>query len=430
LNTRQLQRHNVKNLEGSGMQPNDINATHRNKKFVVSIMQALEQLKADEFINLFQQADKPEVYQITKSDKDAHTRLFREIVSNCHLFPIGKEHGEIILQALYATPEVSNTNKLLAMLLIGSTLEYDDFKTRFCDGGELYPRRNTSSDFFEELDDARSAFSAGINQSDDVRYLIDKMESIETVYSRHHVESFVCALRNFNFTQSSFTEFYEASSEQCRPMVMYNVQEGLVQPNFLTDLVDNGFVPSSSDIEMTLLGFFRGGDVDAFIKLTKKVLEKSRDNRGREELKEFFDCYMTLQLSEGELSIKKAFIEVMNDNDVATAERNPVLFGDSAMLNLTRAFESGDLDQFSKLITAARKTEEARHAFMPVFMDINDKILRGLVITDDRKQMLSLLRDSVTEQMNNLIEHSQPTPPQKRDSRERSWFDEYPGNRF
>ena len=412
------------------MQPHDINATHRNKNFVVSIMQALEQLKTDEFVNLYLQADNQEVYKIKKFDNDPHTRLLREIAWNCRLFPVEKDHGELILQALYALPNISNTNKLLAMLLVGATLDYDDFKNRFGAGGELSPARNIISDVFDELTDVREAFSVGIDQSNDVRFLIDKMKAIEVVYSSRHIESFVGRLKYFNFTSSSFAEFYAASSDAHKNMIIHNAPKGLIQSDGIVDLVDNGFVPSKSDIEPSFLSIFQAGNIAAFMKLTKIVLAQSSYIRGYEAMGRFFSHHMQSGLTEGQLAIKNAFVQELNAYELETADRNPILFGDYAIQYLTRAFESGDIDQFSKLMTASRKTDEARQAFMPLFMDINDMVLRGLIITDDHKHMMSLLRDSVVEQMNNLIEHAQPTSPQQRDSRGRSRFDEYPGRGF
>lgn len=407
------------------MQLHDINATHRNKKFVVSIMQALEQLKADEFINLFQQADNPDVYKLTKADNDAHTRLFREIALNSRVFPIGKEHGEIILQALYALPKVSNTNKMLAMLLVGATLEYDYFKSMFGEGGDFFPNRNSQSHFFDDLNDARVAFSAGLNQSDDVRFLIDKMRAIESVYPRH-TESFVDLLRYFNFTPSSFAELCSASGMD-KEMIIYNAPKELIHSSAIVDLMDNGFVPQIPDIEHSYFNIFKSGNVDTFIKFTKMILEKSSSIQGYDFIYRFFLRNLQLELTGAQLTIKNALVQELNSYELATADRNPFLFSDCAIQFMTRAFESGDLDQFSKLTKAANQTGEARKSFMPVFMEINDMVSRGLIITDDHKYMMNLLKDSVIDQMNNLIEHAQPTAPQKRDSRGRSRFDEYTG---
>jgi hypothetical protein len=404
LNAPAFTHHNEKNLEGTGMDSINFQASHRNKKFIVSIMDALARLNADEFINLFLQADNSAVYKVTKEDKDAHTKLLTEVFYNIRYMNFFKEQAEIILQAMYAAPKMTNLGKVMAMMAVGSVFEHEEFVRLFGEGGDFSFDKNQprSYSYQEDLHLVRESFRTGRFQSRDPRFLIDKLNVVESAFSTDAVESFFGSLNQVDFTEDAFIQLLSSRPEQQKSHLMTYAPSSLFGSPKVLDLLDKGYVPHHGNMHVILENAFKSEDAPSVVKVAQIILDQSYQSNGYEQLTYTLHQLMSSELTEKQSEIRNELISLFDKYELSVAERNDREFHRSAPHYLMRAFDRGNLEHFTKILKASSKYVHSRDYHMSVFMEMTADAKSGMLITEDHKIMLFMLKDSIVDQLNDL----------------------------
>lgn len=384
------------------MNSTQIRATYPNTDFIVSVMEALDQLKADEFISLFLQAGNGSVYKLEEGETDGHTKLLLEIVRNLSQIDAQKDHGELILQALYAAPAVSELAKVLVMASVGATLEYDEFNRRFGKGGDfaLGKKKRTYS-FYDEQRFVATAFQGGIGQSDDVRFVIDKLKFIEKALTADAVQPFLHSLVRFNFNDESFVQLLEAARDDQKRDLMRFAPRSVVLSEKLFDFVEKGYVSKSSNFWSTLIDAVNSENAVMATKLADFITNDLRDFDGKEQIHRFFAHFKTKELNEVQSSIMSDLKAQVALSELKNEETNIFEFERSAPDYLMRAFEAGDLDHFTTVMEKTSQSKQRQHYLMPLFMEIVERTPH-MVVNENHLKMVALLKEAVFAQINEL----------------------------
>lgn len=383
--------------------PKNVHSSYGNSQFMASIMDALDQLKGDEFIDLFLKAENESVYKVAKGKKDPHTALLFEIVQNIYKMDFQRDHGELILQALYAAPAVSELSKVTAMLAVGATLEYEEFKRRFGKGGdfELNTKKNRTYPYKHELEIAQFAFDHGLNQSEDIRFLIDKFKIIQKAFTVDATQDFFHSLMRYDFTTESFIELLESFHEFQRPGLMDFAPDSVFTSERALEFFDRGYINPYGNMNPILDTAFEAGNAALVTKAAAIALE--RRDAGHDQLDHFIARMDSEKLTDAQVAIKKDLIEQINAHELDVSKTQSITFHSSAPLYLIRAFDLGNLDHFTKILKATNEETYGREIFMPVFMAIvNGK--SGFEVNEDHLKMVALLKERIFERVSSLAD--------------------------
>jgi hypothetical protein len=387
----------------------NIRASFGNKDFIHSVMAALFELRADEFINLFLKAEDQSIYKISKGEKDPQTRLFIEIIHNLSGMGLERDHGELILQALCAAPSISELSKLMATLSVGATLEYKDFARLFGKGGDfsLSSKKNRTYKIQEEIECARYAFTVGLMQSDDVRFLIDKFKIIEKAFSTDSIEKFL-SLPHINLFASNldadpFFQLLDALPEHKRPSLMHYAPASVFASERVLDLFDRGYIRSCGDMTPILTRAFNAENGVLVTKAADQILGDGSSGRGHDQLNDLLLRINMGNLTDRQVLIKNELIKQINAHELDIAKTHPVMFNSNVPGYLLRAYNLGHLDHFTNILLAVNDDLGRRGNVMGVFMEIVDGEQR-IDITEDHVKMVSLLKEKVFEWMSGLAD--------------------------
>jgi hypothetical protein len=365
-------------------------------------MEALDQLKADEFIHLFLQAGNGSVYKLEEGETDGHTKLLVEIVRNLSQIDVQKDHGELILQALYAAPAVSELAKVLAMASVGATLEYDEFNRRFGKGGDFaLGRKKRTYSFYDEQQFVATAFKEGVGQSDDVRFVIDKLKFIEKALTADAVKPFLHSLVRFKFNDESFIQLLEAARDDQKRDLMLFAPRSVVLSDKLFDFVEKGYVSKSSNFWSTLIDAVTLENAVMATKLANFITNDLRDFNGKEQIYRFFAHFKNQQLNEVQSLIISDLKAQVALSELKSEETNIFEFERSAPDYLLRAFETGDLDHFTTVMEKTSQSKQRHHYLMPLFMEVVEQTPH-MVVNENHLKMVALLKEAVFAQINDL----------------------------
>jgi hypothetical protein len=414
-----------------------VEASYGNKKFLVSVLTALDQLRADDFVQLYLQAKDPSVYKHKPEEGDAHTKLLAEIAANHRQCKIESERGAIILQAIYATPSITNASKALAMLMVGATLEYDDFVTRFGSGGDLAPHMLDPKDF-SIWNSLHHALTAGVAQSDDVRFVIEKAKLGEKLYGynafNEKLHSPFLFNGGFKFSQESFEQFFDAVPETEIDQMLKYAPKGFYASDYFAAKLDSGFAPNPWIIRHCAISdVYKEGRLDTFEKLLPQLfIASDAHNIGQSsDLRALFflpeGTEVTAEQTQMQNSFRgalKAYTSEMIAGDKSTSLYNRYKFIRDALMS---AFIADNYDEFSRVLkeaVVAHPVTSSKDIFDGLYGDVaklaqNDIENHGA--TKNLKAMLTLVKDMMVVRMNeavdlvNQLPEVTPKPQEKND---------------
>jgi hypothetical protein len=399
-----------------------VNASYGNKKFIVSVLSALEELRADDFVQLYLQAQNPSIYKHKPEVGDVHTALLAEISDNARLFQIEKERGAIILQAVYSAPSIANSTKALVMLMVGATLEYDDFVSRFGSGGDL-EAQPLDPKSFSQFNVIYHAFKANLSQSDDVRFLIDKVNMSKTLFrdinaaqSRDTMPLFLAA-KQFNFTQDSFVQFFESVEDEYKAKLVGAAPQGFLSSDYFAGIVANGFVPNVELEHITAL--FKAGRVDAFETLLPHLFTSNGayDTLLSAGAMNLFFGQAGKELTEDQAQMQASFRLAFNGymSSIIKGEQSPTNMLEETRYGFIRDFLLNALivdgyDDFSRVLKEAvdaNPVKDGQDMLEALYLNVIRFARREIAhrgASENLKSMLNLVKDAVVERMNASID--------------------------
>ena len=396
----------------------NVKASWGNKNFVVSILSALKELRADEFIQLYLQAQDPSAYKHRPDEGDAHTHLLYDIARNSRLCKIEKERGEIILQAIYAAPPIANTTKAMAMFMMGSTLEYDDFKSRFGSGGDLEPTPLTDRQL-GHWENLSTALYSGVGQSDDVRFLIDKVEAGEKFYENYEdtygLTSRPLYTGGFNFNSETFSHFFESSRDTRKQKLLNFAPQGFFGSDYFSKIVDSGFVPDLEARHSIIPALYKAGCVDTFEKLIPHlfVVSDAKVSGRDSDLSELYFGQADTEITTAQAQMRDSYNEAFQaySSKRIAADKNITLYARYVTIRdaLKGALIADSFDDFSKIMKEAVDAHPVKigeDIFDDLYGDVaklakNDIANRGA--TKNLKAMLTLLKDTMVDRMSQAV---------------------------
>jgi hypothetical protein len=397
----------------------NVKASWGNKNFVVSILNALKELRADEFIQLYLQAQDPSVFKHRPDEGDAHTHLLYDIARNSRLCKIEKERGEIILQAIYAAPPVANTTKAMAMFMVGATLAYDDFKSRFGSGGDLEPTPLTDRQL-GHWENLSTALYSGVGQSDDVRFLIDKVEAGEKFYENYEdsygVTSRPLYTGGFNFNPETFSHFFESSRDTRKQKLLNFAPQGFFESDYFSKIVDSGFVPDFESRHSIIPALYKAGCVDTFEKLIPHlfVVSDAKVSGRDSDLSELYFGRAGTEITAAQAQIRDSYNEAFQaySSKRIAADENTSLYAKYVTIRdaLRGALIADSFDDFSRIMIEAADEHPVKigeDIFDDLYGDVaklakNEIADRGM--TKNLKAMLTLLKDTMVGRMNQAVD--------------------------
>jgi hypothetical protein len=400
-----------------------VDASYGNKKFLTSVLSALEELRVDDFIQLYLKAQDPSAYRFKAEEGDVHTKLLVEIASHAGICPIEQERGAIILQAIYSAPFIANTTKAIAMLMVGATLEYDDFVSRFGSGGDLEPQAMDPK-AFSQRNNFSTALAAGIKQSDDVRFLIDKVKVVDKLNEAHGLKQLPIIYRGgFNFDQTSFEQFIEAFPDN-RNSIVECAPPGFYESDYFSELVGQGFVPGPVMLHEAFEELFNAERVDTFKQLLPHLMKThSSFNIGRHsKLGNLFYSEPGEAMSDEKIEMQHAYKEafyalttaIINEREGRSKGNAHVsLFIRDTLVN---ALVADHLDDFSRVLkeaTDAHPVRDGRDVFDDLYRYVSGYALNEIKnhgATKNLKAMVTLLKDTASGRMNQAVEQINQLP--------------------
>lgn len=395
-----------------------VEASRGNKKFIMSVLTALDKLKADDFVQLYLKAQDPAVYKLTQDDGDPHTKLLGEIAYHENVIHINKDHAEIIIQAMYAAPSISNPTKAVAMLMMGATLDYEDFVSRFGNGGDLEPKAFEKHEI-KESSNVYRGFRAGIGHSDDVRFLIDKVSISREIFKNNERPSglYIPSLYTggFKFTVEGFSQFLDSSLDEHKVNLLSYAPKGFFKTDYFIGLMESNIIPDADALYEVLPELYQAGRVETFKSLLPKFFQ-SADHHNivrSPPLNKILSGEQEAGLTAEQIEIKSIYKEAF-DNFTSSVingvgKTKPGVTYAFVKDTLRNSFKANDLDHFSSVL------KEATEALPVTEGDPFDELyshLAGYLIgemreegaTANMKSMLVLLKDTVVARMNDAVD--------------------------
>jgi hypothetical protein len=401
------------------MNGSDVDASYGNKKFLISVLSALDELRVDDFVQLYLKAQDPAVYKFSSKAGDVHTHLLSEIACNSRLCPIEKERGAIILQAIYAAPAIANTTKAMAMLMVGATLEYDDFKSRFGAGGDLEPKA-LDPQAYSIWNVLHHALNTGIKQSDDVRFVIDKARIGETLYKDHqgnkHNHAPFLFSGGFNFDQGSFEQFLDIVPENQKSEILKYAPKGFYASDYFAAMVDNGFIPNWLVRHGVVSELYQAGCVEVFEKLLPHifVVQSIRAIGQSSDLRDLLSSEPGVEITTSQKQMKQSYKDALNNftSSLLKSPENSSRYDllDFVKMTLVNHLIADNLDDFDLVVKQAVEAypvgssrDGLSDLYDHVFMYVRHMLDDG-VITKNMKAMLTLIKDTMIGRMNEAVD--------------------------
>ena len=414
-----------------------VEASYGNKKFLVSVLTALEQLRADDFVQLYLQAQDPSVYKHKPEEGDAHTKLLAEIAYNNRHCKIESERGAIILQAIYATPSITNATKALAMLMVGATLEYDDFVSRFGSGGDLSPHMLDPKDF-SIGNSLHHALTAGVGQSDDVRFVIEKAKLGETLYGYNEFNEKLHSPFLFNggfkFSQESFEQFFDTVPGAERDEMLKYAPKGFYASDYFATILDSGFVPNRWVIRHSAISdLYKEGRLDTFEKLLPQLfIASDAHNIGQSsDLRALFFLPEGSEVTAVQKKMQNSFKEALKTytSEIISGEKSASLYTRYGFIRdtLGSAFIADNYDDFARVLkeaVVAHPVTSGKDIFDDLYgyvANLAQNDIENHGATKNLKAMLTLVKDTMVVRMNetvdlvNQLPELTPKPREKND---------------
>lgn len=396
-----------------------VDASRGNKKFIMSVLNALDKLKADDFVQLYLKAQDPSAYKLDRDDSDPHAKLLAEIAQHETLIKIKKDHGEIILQAMYAAPSISNPTKAVAMLLMGATLDYEDFVSRFGKGGDLEPKAFELHEM-NDFGKLYSAFRAGAKQSEDVRFIIDKV-SISSEVCKKAVENGSPRIPSlfvgdYKFTIDTFSQFLDSSLDEHKANLLIHAPTGFYGSDYFKDLVEQNIIPDSDELHDALPELYQAGRVDIFRQLLPNLFEikHSHDIVHSPRLVKLLSAEQEGELTPEQVEMKavfKATYDNYTSSMISGTGKTPEIVSYAFIKDTLRnSFKANNLDHFASVLKEATQSHpvgKGRDPFDELYVHLAGH-LRSVMsqegATANMKAMLVLLKDTAVSRMNEAVD--------------------------
>lgn len=397
-----------------------VEASRGNKKFIMSVLTALEKLKTDDFVQLYLKAQDPAIYKLTQDDGDPHTKLLGEIAHHENGIHLNKDRAEIIIQAMYAAPSISNPTKAVAMLMMGATLNYEDFVSRFGKGGDLEPKAFEKHEIKESSNIYR-AFRAGLDHSDDVRFIIDKAGISREIFKKNIERSgevYIPPLYRggFKFTNEGFSQFLDSSLDEHKVDLLTFAPKGFFETDFFIELVENKIIPHADTLYEVLPELYRAGRVEAFKTLLPKFIEYAdyhnivRSPGLNKILSGEQEAGITSEQIEIKSTYKEAFDNYASSIINEVGKTKPGITFAFVKDTLRNSFKANDLDHFSSILKEATQSypvDEGRDPFDELYTHLAAyliSVMRKDGATANMKTMFMLLKETVISRMNDAVD--------------------------
>jgi hypothetical protein len=396
-----------------------VEASRGNKKFIMSVLTALNKLKADDFVQLYLKAQDPAVYKLTQDDGDPHTKLLGEIAYHENVIHLSNDHAEIIIQAMYAAPSISNPTKAVAMLMMGATLDYEDFVSRFGKGGDLEPKAFEKHEIKESTNIYR-AYRAGLVHSDDVRFLIDKAGISKEIFKNNERAGGVYIPQlysgGFKFTNEGFSQFLDSSLDEHKVDLLSFAPKGFFETDYFIGLVESNIIPDADTLYEVLPELYRSGRVEVFRSLLSKFIEHADYHNivRSPALTKILSGEQESDITAEQIEIKSIYKEAFDNyassviNEVSKTK--PGIAFAFVKDTLRNSFKANDLDHFSSVLkeaTDATPVTDGRDPFDELYSHLAGYLIREMRqegATANMKSMLVLLKDTVVSRMNDAVD--------------------------
>jgi hypothetical protein len=414
-----------------------INASHRNKKFITSIINSLDQLNAAEFIKLFVQVNDPAVYKIAKGEFFPQAKLLSEIAENSSFNSLTKDHAEIIIQALYTAPRLENVAKSMAMMLVGGTLGYAEFQRVFGEQGDLKPDVLDGDERYEFQERLNQVFAGCAAQSTDVRILIDKLKCLEFVLDAKENSDRVgmFTLNHYKFDPESFFKFYDCLNENQKRSAWLRSQapHDLYESGVFAKMVAGGYIPHKEFLHTATLKSYTNDDAVTFNTLLPHVVTMNNVRRvfNPHFLNDFERAVDVENLSEKQAQMKQTFNEkvaqlrsqlIVNSNIMPNRELEEFVFD-----LLIQAYKNDNPEDFCSIVNEVNASKSERrlktlnaafeHLYAGATAQLNDK-----GVTQNTKTMIQAITDCITgriEDIKAMFENAPTVTEQERKKHKR-----------
>jgi hypothetical protein len=396
-----------------------VEASRGNKKFIMSVLDALNELRADDFVQLYLKAQDPTAYKLDRDDSDPYAKLLCEIAEHETLINIKKDHGDIILRAMYAAPSISNPAKAVGMLMIGATLEYEDFVSRFGKGGDLEPKafeQHEMGDFAKLY----SAFRAGAQQSEDVRFIIDKA-SISSEVCKKAIENGSPRIPSlfvggYKFTVDTFSQFLDSSLDEHKADLLTYAPKGFYESDYFIGLLESNITLDSDTLYEILPGLYQAGRVEAFKSLLPKFFAHADHHNivRSPPLNKILSVGYEAGITAEQIAIKSIYKEAFNNFTSSVisvvGKTKPGVAYNFVKDILRNSFKANDLDHFARVLKEATQSHpvgEGRDHFEDLYVDLAgymSGLMRSEGATANMKAMLVFLKDTAVNRMNEAVD--------------------------
>jgi hypothetical protein len=390
-----------------------VNASRGNKKFLMSVLDALNELRADDFVQLYLQAQSPSVYKLAKGETDPHALLLSEIAEHETLISFTKDHAAIILQAMYAAPSISNPAKAVAMLMMGATLDYEDFSKRFGKDGDLEPQAFEKHELDQNM--IYRAFRAGANHSEDVRFIIDKASISSRIFQN---DTYIPSLftGHYKFNQETFTQFLDASIDQHKVELLNYAPKGFFGSDYAEAMIANDVLPDGDLLYVALPELYQAGRVESFKKLLPKIFEANKypHDLVRSHLAGQLVGEPFADLSPEKIEIRGIFKKAYDqytasvlDGSAEVSSTGSYHFTKDTLINY---FLANDVESFSQLLhnaTQSQPVDDDRDPYGELYIHIGNYVMHEIRengVTSNMKTMLQLLKDTVATRMTQAVD--------------------------
>jgi len=409
-----------------------IYASHRNKNFVTAIINSLDQLNAAEFIRLFLQVDDPTAYKIAKNDFFPQAKLLSEIADNSSSSSLTRDHGEIIIQALYAAPKLENVARVMAMMLVGGTLDYAEFQRVFGEKGDLKPDVLSGDERNAFQDTLNHVFGRCAAQSTDVQILIDKLKCLEFVLdaNEHNGRIGAFILDHYKFDPESFFRFYHSLNEaqKQKPWLLSQAPYELYESEIFAKMVAGGYIPHTEYLNAATLKAFKNDDAETFNTLLPHLMSMKNARKAFSQyfMSDFERAGNIENLSEKQVQMKDSFNQKVAElRSKVISNSNNIQNGDSEQFVLDllkQAFQTDNADAFSVILheANANKSQSRFFTLNAVFEYLyagSASKLNDTGITQNNKAMILAMSECITgriEDIKAMVESSPTITEQER----------------